>query len=1025
MYAKTIKLFPCILIFFYVTQVHGAATLPTQAIHLSFSHDLTTLHATALITQPAGVPLHLFVNNLEQVTLTGKADEPATEIKPDADHTYFLKPSLHQQQLRLSWQISNVRAEKNGNLISKDGIALTGPWHPTSDGDMLYSLTAELPRGFTGITEAETLHLQKNRQGTRLTATYPHPVQSINFAAGPYVVSSKKVGKIKIFTYFFKEDQNLAAGYLQKATGYIKRYEKLIGPFPYPRYAIVENRQPTGYGMPTFTLLGQSIIRLPFIKETSLGHEILHSWFGNALRLDGTGNWCEGLTTYLADQSFAVERKKGVAFRKNQLLRYQATVSGNTTTCLIDFRHGGDAQAMAKQMQSIGYDRGSMFFHMLRKKMGNASFFKALQALYRQHAFQRIGWAEIEKQCSAIAQEDLTAFFSQWLLRHDVPVIMARDITLQQQQGKSVVLFSLHQDNPAPFQLQIPIAIHTLTGVDKAIVAVKDNDQRLQLVVDTVPTTLVIDPDYDIMRHLDPTEIPPTWRLFQEAQQKTVVLPEQPEEKQRYLPLITSLEKKGCTLIQAQELKNSELNQGSFIFLGSSHHRQGLFGSSGPPKQGFTLDARKNPLNPDQVIILVNSHSTEQTAAVVNKLAHYSKYSYLHFINGSIKKKQIADAENGISSPLVALPAGVPVQAMENFSTITDKLAQNRVIYVGETHTDYGAHLLQLQIIQALAAQKKDLMIGMEMFPRSSQEALNDYISGKINDERLFLRQSKYFKVWGFDYRFYRGIIGYAKKHGIPIIGLNLDKQIVSTVFQQGSTDSLSKEQIRQVAAERDLTLPGYRERLKAIHSMHGNQGQDPSAGFAGFLQAQSMWDETMAESIVDALKTYPQKTMVVLAGTGHVYKDSAIPARVARRMPVKQAVLIAADGMDTGREKGRQADYLMFTESVELPPAGKIGIVLNEQPPTDTLPGRLEIIDISPHGKAPAAGLRKKDIIVAIDDIPVNSLADLKTGLLDKAPGDKVKITVARDNRQQSLTVELTNMATPAIMLPPGHPKK
>ncbi len=72
----------------------------------------------------------------------------------------------------------------------------------------------------------------------------------------------------------------------------------------------MENINPTGFGMPTFTLLGTQVLRLPFIKETSLGHEILHSWFGNSIevRLD-SGNWCEGLTTYLADMAYREDQQ--------------------------------------------------------------------------------------------------------------------------------------------------------------------------------------------------------------------------------------------------------------------------------------------------------------------------------------------------------------------------------------------------------------------------------------------------------------------------------------------------------------------------------------------------------------------------------------------------------------------------------------------------------------------------------------------------------------------------------------------
>ena len=70
-----------------------------------------------------------------------------------------------------------------------------------------------------------------------------------------------------------------------------------------------------------------------------------------------------------------------------------------------------------------------------------------------------------------------------------------------------------------------------------------------------------------------------------------------------------------------------------------------------------------------------------------------------------------------------------------------------------------------------------NLVIGMEMFPRSSQPALDEYIQDEIMTEKDFIKQSRYFSVWGFDYRLYRDIIGFCQKTYAPIIGLNLEKK--------------------------------------------------------------------------------------------------------------------------------------------------------------------------------------------------------------------------------------------------------
>ena len=103
-------------------------------------------------------------------------------------------------------------------------------------------------------------------------------------------------------TYFTGANRDLSSAYLDAAIRYLKLYSDLFGPYPFPKFAVVENFFPTGYGFPSYTLLGSSVLRLPFILSSSLGHEIAHCWWGNGVQVDyQSGNWSEALTTYVAD----------------------------------------------------------------------------------------------------------------------------------------------------------------------------------------------------------------------------------------------------------------------------------------------------------------------------------------------------------------------------------------------------------------------------------------------------------------------------------------------------------------------------------------------------------------------------------------------------------------------------------------------------------------------------------------------------------------------------------------------------
>jgi len=91
---------------------------------------------------------------------------------------------------------------------------------------------------------------------------------------------------VDIYTYFYPDNAGLSARYLEAAARYIGFYAELFGPYPFEKFAVVENFFPTGYGFPSYTLLGSAIIRLPFIIDTSLPHEIAHCWWGNGVLVD-------------------------------------------------------------------------------------------------------------------------------------------------------------------------------------------------------------------------------------------------------------------------------------------------------------------------------------------------------------------------------------------------------------------------------------------------------------------------------------------------------------------------------------------------------------------------------------------------------------------------------------------------------------------------------------------------------------------------------------------------------------------
>ena len=154
---------------------------------------------------------------------------------------------------------------------------------------------------------------------------------------------------------------------------------------------------------------------------------------------------------------------------------------------------------------------------------------------------------------------------------------------------------------------------------------------------------------------------------------------------------------------------------------------------------------------------------------------------------------------------------------------------------------------------------------------------------------------------------------------------------------------------------------------------------------FENFVDAQLIWDESMAERAARYIEAHPDRHLVVLAGDGHVTR-SGIPARFTRRSGVEAVNLLQGEPTEIAPE---DADYVLVSEVIELVRGGLLGVLL------DTSGDRLVISGFSEDSAAKDAGILAQDRITELDGKPIANLADLKLALIDKRPGDVVSLKV------------------------------
>ena len=323
----------------------------------------------------------------------------------------------------------------------------------------------------------------------------------------------------------------------------------------------------------------------------------------------------------------------------------------------------------------------------------------------------------------------------------------------------------------------------------------------------------------------------------------------------------------------------------------------------------------------------------------------------------------------------------VQISTLETLPEMMERVVVKKIVYVGENHIQFSNHVMELEVIKDLHRRRRTIAIGMEMFQKPFQKVLDEYTEGKI-DEREFLKGTQYFKRWGFDYNLYRPILLFARSEKIPVVALNQRQEIVDKVFRRG-LDSLSEEESKFVPSGLDFSDDVYKERLKKIFQEHEDFG---ARDFNFFYQAQILWDETMAESIDEFLKTHPSYQMVVLAGNGHLSYGSGIPKRTARRNGYDYAIIL--NGADLKKDI---ADYVLFPGSIPDETSPKLMVLLTEKR------GRVEIAGFAPESNSEKAGMRVGDTILSIDHTPIHEIDDLKIDLLSRKKGEKVKVRVLR----------------------------
>jgi hypothetical protein len=544
---------------------------------------------------------------------------------------------------------------ESAGIINKLGVYLAGStyWVPVFDHRLMtFSLTTELPKTWKNVSQGMRSYEESKGDKHLDTWVCDSPQEEIFLIAAQFTEYSHDMNSgIKAMAFLRTPDEGLANKYLEVTEQYMEMYQGMLGAYPYKKFALVENFWETGYGMPSFTLLGEKIIRFPFILHSSYPHELLHNWWGNSVYVDfSKGNWCEGTTAFMADHLIKEQRGAGEEYRRSTLQKFSNFVTPENDFPLSIFSSRSDGPS-----EAIGYGKALMTWQMLRRKLGDETFLKGMRLFYQDNKYQHASYDDIQHAMEQVSGMDLSAFFKQWINRLGAPEIAIENISTNIYGGKYRVDITLVQkQEAAAFDIDIPINIATEKGLETFVFNMAQKQQNYQISLQSKPLKLAVDPQYDVFRILNPAEVPPSLSKVWGSAENVFILPSKASKEklanyQKFANDWIDADNDHFSIVADADIEELPKDKTAWVLgfdnlfasamneeladLNSKMTNDSVFFEKKALTRTdnsfvFTLTKKEN-INQQNIFISIGNE--QAIAGLIRKLPHYGKYSYLAF----------------------------------------------------------------------------------------------------------------------------------------------------------------------------------------------------------------------------------------------------------------------------------------------------------------------------------------------------------------------------------------------------------
>lgn len=519
---KIISTFPVLLF-----SIHLSAQMPANGLdvkHYSFSIELNdsnnTIKGNAIITTTFTQNEKQVIFDLVHTNKDGKG-MTVTSVTKKGITINFSQDSQH-----LIMHDKGLKGKENIYKISYEGIPEDGliisntkfgdrsffsdnwpnrahNWIPCNDhlsdkATVEFIVTA--PDHYEVVSngkKTEEINLPGHLKRTHWKENVPIPTKVMVIGVTNFAVTHfADVDRIPVSSWVYPENKDSGFKHYAIAKNILQWYIKKIGAYPFEKLANVQSKTIFG-GMENASCIFyfENSVNDPGI-ESLFAHEIAHQWFGdNVTEKDWPHLWLsEGFATYMTD--LYLENKYGKDSLKNLLKQQRQKVLRfykDHKTPVVD-TSGKDN--LMHLLNANSYQKGAWVLHLLRSKVGDSLFWKAIRDYYKTFEGKNAGTEDLEKTFEKVTHQNLSTFFHQWLFKAGQPML---NIQWNYNKKKKSVSIKIEQTQPGLFEFPLQIAF--VNGNQKVIktIDIKNKITEKEVPLLFVPDELIADPNVDLL----------------------------------------------------------------------------------------------------------------------------------------------------------------------------------------------------------------------------------------------------------------------------------------------------------------------------------------------------------------------------------------------------------------------------------------------------------------------------------------------------------------------------------------------